>query len=98
MAHDGGRVKVLLAIAGLLGVLYMAKPAPLASCVCPSQVVWNPLWSENPHGIGGRVGDKRRLTREEQIAVLEAQLSDPHRHPLFDDELKREIARLKKTR
>ena len=70
---------------------YVHLPIPS----CPPQVVWNPLWSENPHGIGGRLGDKRRLSTKDRIAVLEAQLSDPYRSPIFDSELKREIARLK---
>ena len=84
------------AIVGFCSVLVVValpreKPAP----VCPPQVVWNPLWSENPDGIGGRISDRRRLTDEQRRAVLEAQLQDPYRHPLFDSELRREIARLK---
>lgn len=92
-------LQVWLAVAALVAVIahsgHTGPPAPVA---CPPQVVWNPLWSENPHGIGGRTGDRRRLTREDALAVLEAQLSDPYRHPMFDAELQREIARLKKVR
>lgn len=72
-----------------------AAPRPLLP-VCPDPVMWNPLWSENPDGIGNRVGDRRRLTEEQRLAILEAQLQDPHRHPMFDSELRREIARIKK--
>ena len=73
-----------------------AQPVPPAPACSP--VVWNPLWSQNPHGIGDRTNDRRRLTREERIATLEAQLQDPYRSPIFDSELRREIARLKKGR
>ena len=78
----------------LVAVALRPESAPVPAC--PPQVVWNPLWSQNPHGIGDRPGDRRRLTREERIAVLEAQLTDPYRNPMFDSELRREIAHLKK--
>ena len=86
-----GFCSVLIAV-----VLKSAPPAPIA--VCPPQVVWNPLWSENPHGIGGRISDRRQMTAEQRRAVLEAQLQDPYRHPLFDSELRREIASLTKMK
>ena len=76
----------------LLALPRDTPPSP----VCPPQVVWNPLWSENPHGIGGRISDRRQMTAEQRRAVLEAQLQDPYRHPLFDSELRREIARIKR--
>lgn len=72
-----------------------AAPRPFLP-VCPDPVVWNPLWTDNPGGIGGKMGDRRRLTREQRLMVLEAQLTDPYRSPVFDDELRREIAKLKK--
>lgn len=87
-----------MAVGALLAVIYFSRPVHAPGVACPAPVVWNPLWSENPHGIGGRVGDKRRMTNEDTLAVLEAQLSDPYRHPMFDSELQKEIARLKKVR
>lgn len=95
-------MKTLLAVVVLVaGVGAQFAPAavrdtPAAREACPAPVVWNPLWSENPHGIGDRPGDRRRLTDQEILAVLQAQLQDPYRHPMFDSELQREIARVKK--
>lgn len=91
-------MKTLVAavIIALAGAQFAGEPPRPARCPAPVQVVWNPLWSYNPRGIGDRMNDRRRLTREERIAVLEAQLLDPYRNPWFDSELRREIARLKK--
>ncbi len=52
--------------------------------------------NENPDGIGDKVNDKRRLTAEQRLAVLEAQWNDPRRNPAFDGDLRREIAILKR--
>jgi hypothetical protein len=90
---------VVAVLVAFVGAQFAFPPAPRPLLpVCPDPVVWNPLWSENPDGIGGRVGDRRRLTKEQRVAILEAQLQDPYRHPMFDDELRREIARAKKQK
>ena len=41
--------------------------------------------------------DKRRLTDPQRLEVLRAQLTDPHRNPAFDSELKAAIARMETT-
>jgi hypothetical protein len=33
--------------------------------------------AQTPHGIGSKVGDRRRLTRADRLAILRAQLTDP---------------------
>lgn len=50
----------------------------------------------NPGDIGGRVGDKRRLTPEQRLEILKAQLSDPDRNPAFESQLRSEIAMLER--
>jgi hypothetical protein len=52
--------------------------------------------AQTPHGIGSKVGDRRRLTRADRLAILRAQLTDPHRNRAFDAELRGEIERLER--
>lgn len=94
MSRAESVICVLLAVIAVL-LLYIGTRPPAPVCPEPVQVVWNPLWSENPDRIGSRISDRRQLTDAQRKAVLEAQLQDPYRHPLFDSEIKREIARLK---
>jgi anti-sigma28 factor (negative regulator of flagellin synthesis) len=48
--------------------------------------------ARNPEGIGETMGDPRRLSDQQHLDVLKAQLTDPHRDMSFDSELQREIA------
>lgn len=55
-----------------------------------------PLPQENPRGVGSVPGDKRLLSDEERLKVLQSQLNDPNRNMSADAELRREIAMLEK--
>ena len=50
----------------------------------------------NPEGIGHTMGDRRRLSDQQQLDVLRAQLTDPDRDPRSDAELNRAIASLER--
>lgn len=52
---------------------------------------------QNPDDIGGRVGDRRRLSEQQHVDILRAQLDDPDRDSAADDELHREIDRTQRA-
>ena len=52
---------------------------------------------ETPEDIGGRVGDKRRLTDEQRLQILKSQVDDQNRDPISTGQLNREIERTQRA-